>query len=184
MPTLSIFPVRGQPDDDRQYRHPRIRASMVANKRDTARVRRSTLDSRLSEPAMAPADEWENLPPLAEIIDAVNRFTRYYFQLGFIPKRQFPERLRNNHRSVSLFLVLSILSISARFSPALKKRYGTGVKAAEFFMERAAAMAPEELYLEPTLERCQAFFLLSIAQQGNGIRNQSHVCRPNPRLVS
>jgi hypothetical protein len=172
----SIFPVRGQPDDDRQYRHPRIRASKQVNKKDTARSRRSTLGSRLDSPSSAPADEWEDLPPLSEIIDAVNRFTRHYFQLGFIPKQQFSERLRKDHRSVNLFLLLSILSISARLSPALTKRYGTGVAAAEFFMDRAAAMAMRELYQEPTLERCQGFYLLSIAQQGNGIRNQSHVC--------
>lgn len=121
-------------------------------------------------------DEWDSLPPLSEIIDAVSRFMRHYFQLGFIPKRQFLEQLRKDHRSVCLFLLLSILSISARLSPSLTKRYGTGVKAAEFFMERAAGMVMSELYQEPTLERCQAFYLLSIAQQGNGIRNQSHVC--------
>lgn len=167
--------MRGQPDDDRQYRHPRIRASKLANKKDTARIRRSTLDSRLPEPALAPVDEWENMPPLNEIVDAVNRFTHHYFQLGFIHKRKFPDRLLKDYRSVNLFLLSGILSISARLSPALSKRYGTGVKAAEFFMERTAAMAAVELSRDPTLERCQGFYLLSLAQQGNAIRNQSHV---------
>ena len=51
------------------------------------------------------------------------------------------------------------------------------MKAAEFFMERAAAIAPSEIFVSKyTLESCQAFYLLSIAQQGSGIRNESHVC--------
>ncbi|KHO00211.1 Zinc transcription factor [Metarhizium album ARSEF 1941] len=121
------------------------------------------------------ADNWENLPPLEEIIDGVNLFTKQYFQLGFIPKEQYPERLRKDLRSTSLFLLMSILSISARLSPAFKVRYGNGVKAAEYFMDRASSIAFEEVYQEPTLERCQAFYLLSIAQQGSGERNKSYI---------
>lgn len=123
----------------------------------------------------ASVDDWDNLPPLGDLIDGVNRFTRHYFQLGFIPKVAFPERLQKDHLSVNLFLVLSILSISARLSPSLRATYGTGVKAAEFFMERASEIAIGEIYQEPSLERCQAFYLLSIAQQGSGLRNASYV---------
>ncbi|ESU16042.1 hypothetical protein FGSG_13590 [Fusarium graminearum PH-1] len=44
-------------------------------------------------------------------------------------------------------------------------------------MERAAAIAPGEIFSPKyTLESCQAFYLLSIAQQGSGLRNESHVC--------
>ncbi|KAM5348792.1 hypothetical protein ACJ41O_008615 [Fusarium nematophilum] len=168
-----IFPVRGQPDHDREFRHPRVRAEKTA-RRDPAKVRREILDAPV-RPLGKPDDEWERLPPLADIIDGINRFTRHYFQLGFIPKHQFPERLLNDYRSVSVFLVVSILSISARLSPTLAARYGSGMKAAEFFMERAAHLAYGELYEEPTLERCQAFYLLSIAQQGSGWRNKSYI---------
>jgi hypothetical protein len=121
------------------------------------------------------ADAWEDLPPLGNLIDGVNRFTRHYFQLGFIPKQQFPERLRKNYLSVNPFLLLSILSISARMSPSLGARYGSGIRAAEYFMERASSLAIGEVYQEPSLERCQAFYLLSIAQQGSGLRNKSFV---------
>ncbi|PHH80997.1 hypothetical protein CDD83_3655 [Cordyceps sp. RAO-2017] len=181
------FPVRGQPDHDREYRHPRSRAEKAsrhaaAAAAAAAKVRRSILDGPLDARAHAVAaaaaaapDDWCNLPPLADLIDGVNRFTRYYFQLGFIPKLQYPDRLRTDHRSVNLFLLLSILSISARLSPSLKARYGTGVRAAEFFMERASDIAIGEIYQEPTLERCQAFYLLSIAQQGSGLRNKSYI---------
>lgn len=173
----SIFPVRGQPDNDREFRHPRLRTEK-SSRRDPAKVRRDILDAPILRTAAKSLDEWERLPPIPEIIDGVNRFTRYYFQLGFIPKQQFPARLLKDHASVSVFLVVSILSISARLTPALAQRYGSGLKAAEFFMDKAAQLAYGEIYQEPTLERCQAFYLLSIAQQGSGLRNKSYVgCR-------
>lgn len=187
----SVFPVRGQPDQDREYRHPRVRAEKTS-KRDPAKIRREILDAPILRSPSAPSmmsvmprlsvpkavDEWDLLPPLPEIIDAVNKFTRHYFQLGFIHKQSFPERLRTNHQSVSVFFLLSLLSISARLTPALVERYGSAVKAAETFMERASRVAVGEVYKDPTLERCQAFYLLSIAQQGSGIRYHSSVGIP------
>ncbi|KAL1859738.1 hypothetical protein Daus18300_009460 [Diaporthe australafricana] len=175
----SIFPVRGQPDNDRDYRHPRMRAEK-AQKRDSAKMRRDILDAPVI-PSPAPlknikgVDEWDYLPTLPDTIEAVNQFTRNYFQLGFIPKQAFPERLRTDSRSISVFLLLSILSISARFTPSLVERYGGGMKAAETFMDRATAVALSELYQVPSLERCQAFYLLSIAQQGSGMKNKSYI---------
>ncbi|EXU97654.1 fungal specific transcription factor domain protein [Metarhizium robertsii] len=170
-----IFPVRGQPDLDREYRHPRTRAEKTTRSGSiSSKPRRCNADGSLV-PQQRQADNWENLPPLEELIDGVNLFTKQYFQLGFIPKEQYPERLRKDSRSTSLFLLMGILSISARLSPAFKLRYGTGVKAAEYFMERASSIAFEEVYQEPTLERCQAFYLLSIAQQGSGERNRSYI---------
>ncbi|KAH6900781.1 hypothetical protein B0T10DRAFT_393556, partial [Thelonectria olida] len=174
-PAECVFPVRGQPDNDREFRHPRIRADK-ASRRDPAKVRREILDAPIvRQPDKKTLDEWERLPPLADIIDGVNRFTRHYFQLGFIPKEQFPQWLQTDSRSLSVFLIVSILSISARLTPALVQRFGTGLKAAEFFMESASRLAYGELYEEPTLERCQAFYLLSIAQQGSGLRNHSYI---------
>ncbi|TQV92119.1 chitinase 1 precursor [Cordyceps javanica] len=158
------FPSRGQPDLDRDYRHPRTRAERP--KGTAAKAKRT------EEPL---ADSWEGLPPLEELVDGVNRFTRFYFQLGFLPKRQYPEKLRMSPHSCNLFLLLSILSVSARMTPALCARYGTGVKAAEYFMERASRIALERVYAEPSLELCQAFYLLSIAQHGSGLRNKSYM---------
>lgn len=181
--SLSIFPTRGQPDNDREYRHPRMRVDK-ASKRDPTRVRRDILDAPiLRQPSHTTApsrirhqDEWDLLPPLPEIVDAVNHFTSKYFQLGFIPKQLFPQQLREDHRFVGAFLLLGILSVSARFSPALVERYNGEIKAVDYFMERASTMALAELYEQPTLERCQAFYLLSLAQQGSGQRNRSYVC--------
>ncbi|TWU75141.1 hypothetical protein ED733_003197 [Metarhizium rileyi] len=171
-----IFPVRGQPDLDREYRHPRTRAERSRKAGSiSSKPRRSAGAEGLLGAEQRQADNWDNLPPLEELIDGVNLFTGQYFQLGFIPKEQYPDRLRKDLRSTSLFLLLSILSISARLSPAFKVRYGNGVKAAEYFMERASSIALEEVYQEPTLERCQAYYLLSIAQQGSGERNKSYI---------
>ncbi|KFG80430.1 hypothetical protein MANI_012958 [Metarhizium anisopliae] len=184
LPLHSIFPVRGQPDLDREYRHPRTRAEKTTRSGSiSSKPRRCNADGSLV-PQQRQADNWENLPPLEELIDGVNLFTKQYFQLGFIPKEQYPERLRKDSRSTSLFLLMGILSISARLSPAFKLRYGTGVKAAEYFMERASSIAFEEVYQEPTLERCQAFYLLSIAQQGSGERNRSYVRPLSPVSLS
>ncbi|KAK4145372.1 uncharacterized protein C8A04DRAFT_35863 [Dichotomopilus funicola] len=177
-----IFPVRGQPDQDREYRHPRVRAEK-SKKREETKARRESRDS-LGAPRAGlssassltrNSDDWNLLPPLPETIASVAQFTRYYFQLGFIPKQLFPERLRTQHRSVSVFFLLGILSISARLTPALVERYGSAVQASETFMERASALAQNELYKEPSLERCQGFYLLSIAQQGSGMKHRSSI---------
>ncbi|KAG6056077.1 hypothetical protein E4U17_002502 [Claviceps sp. LM77 group G4] len=171
-----VFPTRGQPDLDREYRHPRTRSDK-SNKGVTgaaAKSRRSITGSLSTSPRRS-TDDWDSLPPTADLIDGVRLLTQQYFQLGFIPKEQYTERLRKDMRSTSLFLLMSILSVSARLSPALKLRYGSGVQAAEFFIERASYIANEEVYQEPTLERCQAFFLLSIAQQNSGERHKSYI---------
>ncbi|KAL2142445.1 hypothetical protein VTI28DRAFT_1154 [Corynascus sepedonium] len=181
-PSDCVFPVRGQPDQDREYRHPRVRADK-SKKRDDAKARRESRDGAAPPRSslMVPSgfakgiDDWDLLPPLPDILESVNQFTRHYFQLGFIPKQQFAERLRTQHRSVSVFFLLGLLSVSARLTPALVERYGSAVRASEAFMDRASAMAQNELYKEPTLERCQAFYLLSIAQQGSGLKYRSSV---------
>lgn len=168
----SVFRPRGQPDIDRGRRRPR-----VARKR-TAKTTRQDL-GRLQCESLAQgtlSNGWGNLPPLPEIVDGINQFTRHYFQLGFIPKEQFPRRILKDRTSVSVFLVVSILSISARLSRPLSRRYGSGIKASEFFMKRATEIALGEIFpTKNTLENCQAFYLLSIAQQGNGLKDESHV---------
>jgi len=154
-----------------------------SKKRDDTKVRRGSRDLPAPPRSNLPvtsalakgSDDWDLLPPLPEILEAVNQFTRHYFQLGFIPKQMFSERLRTQHRSVSVFFLLGILSVSARLTPALVERYGSAVTASEAFMERASALAQNELYNEPTLERCQAFYLLSVAQQGSGLKHRSSI---------
>ncbi|KAJ2895229.1 uncharacterized protein MKZ38_006760 [Zalerion maritima] len=165
--SCSIFPGSGQPGNDREFRHPRAKANKSAT-RDPAKVRREILDA----PVKA-ADEWDGLPPLGEIIDCISNYRPSSSYLGFIPTQQIIERLRSNHHSVSVFLVVGILSIYAPLTPLCIKRYGSGVEAAKFFVRQAARLASSEMYQDPTLERCQALYLLGVAQQDIGQRNES-----------
>lgn len=93
---------------------------------------------------------------------------------GFIPKAFFLEQMMNDRDSVNAFLVVSMLSISARFTPELRMRFGDSNKASEFFVEVAHVMIPSEMY-NITLENTQAFFLLGMADWGKGDRHSSTV---------
>lgn len=90
------------------------------------------------------------------------------------------ERLAKDYESVSVFLLLSLLSVSARFTPSLVQRYRGGAKATEYFMSQAASLVPQEMY-RPSLDRTQAFFLLGIAEWGNGDKDRSAVCLNSSR---
>ncbi|CAK7233250.1 hypothetical protein SCUCBS95973_008531 [Sporothrix curviconia] len=178
----SVFPTRGAPDMDREFRHPRMKGDKA--RKESSRPPRSQPSAgsgtSFASPAGGaitgiPADPWDMLPPLEQVVDAVNTFTRQYFQLGFIPRHTFIQQLREQPRSISLFLLLSLLSVSGRMTPSLVKAYGSADSTAELFMDRASTIALTELYQEPTLPRCQAFYLLSLAQQGSGYRNRSYV---------
>ena len=114
------------------------------------------------------------LPPPEEIVEGCRIFVTSYFQLGFIPKAVFLEGLVRQPSSVSKFLLATILSISARFTPSLIRRYGSAAGATDYFLEVSKSMVPEEMY-QPSLERIQAFFLLAIARWGNGDRDRSNM---------
>lgn len=87
----------------------------------------------------------------------------------------FPKLVKENPSSVNVFLLLSILAISARFNKTIIETYGDGLTAVTEFMHKAQCLAIHELYKQPTLERCQAFYVLSIAEQGSGKSNTSYV---------
>lgn len=115
---------------------------------------------------------WEALPPYDEVVDGVQTLITSYFQLGFIPKSLFFEELRRDRNSVSIFLLLSILSVSARFTPCLVKRYQGGSNATRVFLQRATCLIQEQMFT-PNLESIQGFFLMSIAEWGNGDKHRS-----------
>jgi hypothetical protein len=97
-----------------------------------------------------------------------------HVQLGFLPKLLFLDRLEKDAASVNVFLLLCILSVSARFTPSLVSRYGGHAKATRTFVERAERLVPAEIY-QPTLETIRAFILLGSAEWANGDRNRSLV---------
>lgn len=111
-------------------------------------------------------------PPHEEIVAGCRVFVSSYFQLGFLPKAVFLRSITRNLNSVSPFLLASILSISARFTPCLARRYGGSGRATENFLQIARAMSSAEMY-RPSLERTQGFFLLAIAEWGNGDKDRS-----------
>jgi hypothetical protein len=95
--------------------------------------------------------------------------------LGFIPKALFLERLKEYPHKNDRFYLYSILSVSARFTPSLVRRYGGGLGATELFIELATRYGMEETF-KPTIEHIQAFYLLGLAEWGSGDRNRSAVC--------
>ncbi|KAI1870867.1 uncharacterized protein JN550_005013 [Neoarthrinium moseri] len=180
VPEECEFPSRGDPDEDRSFRHPRQRADR-RSKVDTTGVKRESVSAPGFQDTLTNAklpkweDEWSLLPEIDIVKEGVIAFTLHFFQLGFIPKERFPLQIEQNPSSVSVFLLLSILSISAKFNKKIQMRYGASQRAVEWFMRSAERLALNELYQQPTLERCQAFLLLSIAQQGNGMTNSSYI---------
>jgi len=123
---------------------------------------------------MITGGRWELLPPLNEVVDACKVLGKSFFQLGFLPKAIFLERLERDPRSINVFFLLSVLSVSARFTASLIDRYGDGLKASQVFMDRPATLVPEEMYL-PSIECIQAFFLLAISEWGKGDKTLSRV---------
>lgn len=111
-------------------------------------------------------------PPHEEIVAGCRVFVTSYFQLGFLPKTIFLDSITRNVNSVSPFLLSSILSISARFTPSLIRRYGSSSAATENFLQIARTMAATEMY-KPSLDRAQGFFLLAISEWGNGEKERS-----------
>ncbi|TRX94031.1 hypothetical protein FHL15_005109 [Xylaria flabelliformis] len=181
VPEECTFPSRGDLDQDRAFRHPRQRADR-RNKLEIVKVKREpvstpslSLDAFSNYRPPRVANEWDLLPEMEVIVDGIHTFIRHFYQIGFIPKKMFIASLRESTESVSVFLLLSILCISARFNKYFIKTYGDGLKAADEFMQKAQRLAINEIYLEPTLERCQAFYLLSIAEQGSGKSNTSYI---------
>lgn len=92
------------------------------------------------------------------------------------------EKISQDMESVPLFLILSILSVSCRFTPCLLRRYGSSQAASEYFMEQASALVPDSMY-DPSLENAQAFLLLALAQWGHGDKVRSSVGQDKRFLV-
>lgn len=94
-------------------------------------------------------------------------FFQSYFQLGFLHRPSFLHQLQTRPESVSTFLLLSMLAISARFTPSLAAKHGSPFRAAEHYASKAHALILGEL-VEPSIDRVQALYLLGIHDFGNG----------------
>jgi hypothetical protein len=178
-----IFPRRGEPDLDRSFRRNKPQQPAQCPGEGPSGLDVNPLPGSPGIAASASltlvslqntTDRWSLLPPYEEVVEACKVFGTSFFQLGFIPKALFLEQLANDRESINVFFLLGVLSVSARFTPSLITRYGDGFKAAEVFLDRAAALVIEEMYT-PTLERTQAFFLLAIAEWGKGDKTTSNI---------
>ncbi|KAK1622595.1 hypothetical protein BDP81DRAFT_333920 [Colletotrichum phormii] len=157
------FPRRGDGAADRQFRR-RSRPLPLYIPDDT--------DSPGSPDGFSIVEPARSLPPNEEVAEGCRTFVTSYFQLGFIPKAMFQENLAQDPLATSNFLLCCILSISSRFTPILIRRFGTAAEATNHFLEQARGMVSEEMY-QPSLENTQAFFLLAIAEWGNGDKERS-----------
>ncbi|KUJ10420.1 uncharacterized protein LY89DRAFT_562387, partial [Mollisia scopiformis] len=114
------------------------------------------------------------LPPFNEVLKGCRIFFTSCFQLGFLPKAIFFESLATNRDSINVFLILGILSVSARFTKCLVNRYGDATKATDYFINRASELLPNEIF-KPSVERIQALFLLGVAEWVQGNRTRSAI---------
>ncbi|ORY81760.1 hypothetical protein BCR35DRAFT_352269 [Leucosporidium creatinivorum] len=105
------------------------------------------------------------LPPMDQVKEALHAFRNSYFQLGFLPLALFVSQLEREPETVSLFLLLAILTASARFTPSLVQRFGSANAATDFYVKEARKLIGEEM-LKPSLPACQAFFVLSAHHWG------------------
>lgn len=87
----------------------------------------------------------------------------------------FLERLRESQACSDVFLLLSILSVSARFTPTLIQKYGSGMKASSHFVKCSRKVALLHAY-DMSVRNVQAFFLLGLADWGSGDKERSWVC--------
>ncbi|KAF7545641.1 hypothetical protein G7046_g9515 [Stylonectria norvegica] len=155
------FAPRGETSNDRLFRRPR-------NSAPSAQSQASSASSPLSlapQPSGLSSSQpgWEALPPHAEVIQGVKTLTSSYFQLGFLPKALFFEQLQTNPESTDVFLLFGILSVSARFTPSLVRRYHGRDNATQVFLDLATSLVQHRMF-SPTMNSIQGFFLMSIAE--------------------
>ncbi|KAI6090473.1 hypothetical protein F4821DRAFT_229404 [Hypoxylon rubiginosum] len=178
-----IFSSRGQGGNERNVRQkgPRQRAREHCTTSHNGPFRENIEQLSPGAPVftpetsvvLTPKSASDLLPPFSEVIEGCRTFITSYYQIGFIPKALFLERLKKPQRKDRFFLY-SILSVSARFTPSLVQRYGGGLRATETFIDLASQYGIQETF-KPTVENIQAFYLLGLAEWGSGDRNRSSI---------
>jgi hypothetical protein len=141
---------------------------------DFAEVSEGSNDQDIEDSTGPGMTGWNVMPPLSEVIEGCEVFIRSYFQLGFLAKTSFFERIQSRKEDISLFLLLGILSIAARFTPSLVKRYTNAQAATDHFLRHAEALVASHMY-KPSLETIQGFFLTSLAEWGKGSKERSSI---------
>ncbi|KPV76194.1 uncharacterized protein RHOBADRAFT_52235 [Rhodotorula graminis WP1] len=101
------------------------------------------------------------LPPLPVLVAGCESFFEGFFQLGFLHRPSFIHQLSTRPDTVSPFLLLAILSISARFVPVLVAQHGSPTRASEHYAARAHDLVLGEL-VSPSLAAVHALYLLAV----------------------
>ncbi|GAA5902553.1 hypothetical protein JCM5296_002322 [Sporobolomyces johnsonii] len=130
-----------------------------------------------------PAQDDGLLPALPLLIEGCESFFQGYFQLGFLHRPSFLHKVSTNAASISPFLLLSMLAVSARFTPGLIDKFGSPTSAASHYQKKALAMVPDEI-VEPSLERAQALYLLGVADFGSRLGFRSRMLHSMARQMA
>ncbi|TPX14484.1 uncharacterized protein E0L32_005448 [Thyridium curvatum] len=168
--------MRGDPDEDRQFRHPRKKSQNPLRRGGAAaRPRREAIESPplTLRPFSDQNEIMDVLPPFREIVDAVHYLIGHEFQLSFIPKAHLLLSLTGG-RAPSAFLLLGILCLSARYTPSLAQRHGSPNAATEVYLAHAQSIAQDAIWGGPCLDKCQAFYFISKAQLYSGNKSGAH----------
>lgn len=179
------FPARGEVDVERTHRRKRAKQAHRGDEAASPKhcpspqrsrsVASSTLPSadatsvlvHDSVDVVKPSTAAAELPEPLEIIQAIESFSKCYFQISFLPQAFLLENIKERPECISRFLLLSILTVAAPWTSTFVKKYGGSRQAGEHFYGQAKMMLATEM-LKPTLQACQSFFLLSIYQWGHG----------------
>ncbi|GAA5910181.1 hypothetical protein JCM8208_006751 [Rhodotorula glutinis] len=113
------------------------------------------------------------LPPLPVLVAGCDCVFEGFFQLGFLHRPSFIHQLSTRPDTVSPFLLLAILSVSARFVSALVAQHGSPTRASDFYAARAHDLVLGEL-VSPSLPVVQGLYLLAVHDfcHGTGFRSK------------
>ncbi|GAA5949941.1 hypothetical protein JCM21900_005532 [Sporobolomyces salmonicolor] len=130
-----------------------------------------------------PAHDDALLPALPLLIEGCESFFQGYFQLGFLHRPSFLHKVSTNAASINPFLLLSMLAVSARFTPGLIDKFGSPISASSHYQKKALAMVLDEV-VEPSIERVQALYLLGVVDFGSGLGFRSRTLHSMARQMS
>lgn len=83
------------------------------------------------------------------------RLSRAFDRISFLPQSFLLENIKERPQSISPFLLLSILTVAAGWTPGLTKKHGGPLEAGDYFYHRAKGLIAAEM-LKPSLQACQS----------------------------
>lgn len=117
-----------------------------------------------------------DLPPDHEIAEACSVYFVRHYQVGFLHRATFMQRLAQKPMAVPHFLLCAMLAVTASTTPTIVARFGSAEAASAHFLELARAAGNAELG-NISLENCQAWYLLALVDwsSGSGARSSMSI---------